>query len=425
MHRKVNNLNSFKAHPAWSEVQIICQNLVSNGFEALLAGGCVRDLVMNRMPKDFDIATNATPDQIIELYPKALSVGREFGVIILAFQNFQIEIASFRKDGPYLDGRRPSHISFATPNEDAMRRDFTINALFLDLKEMHIIDDVNGLTDIDAKIIRAVGDPEKRFSEDKLRMLRALRFSSQLEFKIDAKTLLAIENQSREITVVSGERIKDELTKWILSSNLKPCLMSLWSTGLIRSIHPIFENHFDQYEFDRILQFFSKDLSKLNALTKFGIFFSFITKQNQKDEFDRLKKILKDLKFSSDQSAMLQWVLQNSFNLVEFEKLRLSHQIEICAHPYFKLLEEFTEATDLNIYSLLEPRFKRLKEEYLVDGQLPRPLINGDDLKLIGIKAGKDMGSLLSEIYSLQIEKELSSADEARNYAKSRLKLQK
>lgn len=421
MQKVACDLIFFESHVAWPEVLKICKNLNQNGFEAFLAGGCVRDLVMARQPKDFDIATNATPDQIVELYPQALSVGREFGVIILAYEKFQIEIATFRKDGPYLDGRRPSSIRFTTAEEDSKRRDFTINAIFLDIKESLIIDYVSGLEDIKSQCIRAVGDPFLRFSEDKLRMLRALRFSSQLEFQIEEETMRAIQKEHACITQVSGERIKDELTKWLESSNLEPCLTGLWATGLLKSLHPTFQKQFSEKNYLVLRSHFSEDLSKLRIDSKFCLLFSFIIQKNQTDEFDTLKNTLKDLKFSGEQTSVISWTLTNYFKLLGFENLRLSDQIELCAHLHFSNLEQFTQIIHPELSKKLWPLISNLRRQFLPNGALPRAFLDGEILKSLGAKPGRAMGELLKEIYRLQMEHQLTSKEQALEYAKNSL----
>ena len=420
MQKVVHNLKIFEGHEAWNEVKLICEDIRTRGFEALLAGGCVRDLVMGRIPKDFDIATNATPEEILKIYPDALDVGREFGVSILAFQTFQVEIASFRKDGPYLDGRRPSSVSFTTAKEDALRRDFTVNALFLNIKTGEIIDYVGGLQDIQTKLLKAVGDPQLRFSEDKLRMLRALRFSSQLEFEIEGETMRAIQKLHQSIQQVSSERIKDELTKWLTTSNLKPCLDGLWSTGLLKSLHHSFEKLFDEKCFGQLSGFFVEDLTRYQLTTKFCLLFSFIIQKNQTDGSEILKQLLKDLKFSNEQSAVIQWTLTNYFKLLGFKNLRLSDRIEMCAHQSFRVLEEFVSLFNPQLSKILGPEVDRLKMDYLPKGILPQPLINGESLKALGLKPGREMGELLKEIFRLQLEKKISSSDEALNFAKKK-----
>ena len=211
--------NLLEEHSQWNAVKEVCSRLRDAGFEALLAGGCVRDLIMHREPNDFDVATDATPDQIESLFPKCLLVGKAFGVIILPFDGFQIEVATFREDLQYKDGRRPEGVKFSTPKADAQRRDFTINALFYDPIKREIIDFIDGQADIKAKILRTVGDPNHRFDEDKLRLLRAIRFAAQLDFRIEDGTLRAVETHAKDVSVVSHERIRDELIKLLKSPN--------------------------------------------------------------------------------------------------------------------------------------------------------------------------------------------------------------
>ncbi len=421
MRNVVSNLDIFNSHPAWPEVQKIWANLNANGFEALLAGGCVRDLIMHRVPKDFDIATNATPDEVAKLYPKALSVGREFGVIILAYENFQIEIASFRRDGPYLDGRRPSHIVLATPEEDARRRDFTVNALFFNIGSLEVIDYVDGVKDIQAKLIKAVGDPALRFTEDKLRMLRALRFSSQLDFEIEASTLRAISEKRNELGQVSSERITDEICKWLNCSNLLPCLNGLWTTGLLKRLHSNFEKYFDQSAYDDLTSYFSTSLINISISVKLCLLFSCFVKKNQDIEFDDLKHSLKSMKFSKDQISEVLWILKYYFKFFNFKDLALYEQIEICAHSSVSSLRDFSRIVNPSLSKSLEPQFLLINKEYLVNAKLPKAFLDGESLKALGFKPGREMGEALKEIYRLQIEKKITTPQEALNFAKRKL----
>ncbi len=198
-------------------VKAICDRLNSAGFDAVLAGGSVRDGLMGVCPKDFDVATNALPDEVEAIFEKTVAVGKQFGVIVVPQSNGLdgIEIATFRRDGNYEDGRRPTGVIFADRREDAYRRDFTVNALFFDPKENSIIDYVGGRLDIENKILRVVGDPTLRFREDKLRLLRAVRFTGQLGFELEPETEAAIRLMAKELSVVSRERIRDEVDKML------------------------------------------------------------------------------------------------------------------------------------------------------------------------------------------------------------------
>lgn len=188
----------------------IVKVLRRNGFVALLAGGCVRDMLLRRIPKDYDVATDARPEKIISLFNRTLKVGAKFGVIIVLLDNCKVEVATFRSEADYIDGRHPQKVRFSDPEGDASRRDFTINGMFFDPIKKMVIDYVDGQTDLKKRIIRTIGLPELRFGEDYLRMLRAVRFSAQLCFKIDSKTFDAICKNAHNITQISGERISME-----------------------------------------------------------------------------------------------------------------------------------------------------------------------------------------------------------------------
>ena len=230
----------YRQHPQLRElfqfVEQTCAELRGQGFKAYLAGGCVRDFLLGRTPSDFDVATDATPDQVEKLFPKTLAIGKQFGVIVVLQGDLQIEVATFRKDGVSENGRHPTSVDFCDAKEDALRRDFTVNALFYDLEAGKVIDYVAGLQDLKAQVLRAVGDPGLRFREDHLRILRAVRFTSQLGFIIEPVTLTAISENSELASKVSGERIQMELGKLILGSNFEKAFELLVSKKLLESL---------------------------------------------------------------------------------------------------------------------------------------------------------------------------------------------
>src|SRR5262249_48478818 len=197
----------------------IANRLRSEGHIAYFAGGCVRDIVRHVTPKDYDVATSATPEMVQKLFPRTHAVGAHFGVIIVLEDGFQFEVATFRSDEAYIDGRHPSAVHFSSPEEDAQRRDFTINGMFYDPVAEQVIDLVGGQADIDAKLVRAIGEPAKRFAEDRLRMLRAVRFATALDYEIDEKTWEALLANASSINQISAEPIRDELVRIFLSPN--------------------------------------------------------------------------------------------------------------------------------------------------------------------------------------------------------------
>jgi len=216
----------------------IVKTLQSSGFEAYFAGGAVRDALMDKEPKDYDIATNATPEQVLELYPNANTIGKHFGVILIKVDRKAYEIATFRTDGSYNDGRRPDQVTFATAEEDATRRDFTINGLFYDPITDKLIDFVGGHSDIKSKQLKAIGNPAERFQEDALRLLRAVRFSVKTGFQIEPTTLQALHDNADLLSQISVERIAEEFSKIITSPERRKGLELLVDTGLMKHIIP-------------------------------------------------------------------------------------------------------------------------------------------------------------------------------------------
>src|SRR5580692_8603958 len=189
----------------------ICATLRRNGHQAYLVGGCVRDLILGREPADYDVATDARPERVQELFPRSLAVGARFGVILVVEEGVQVEVATFRSDVGYSDGRHPDHVVYAdSPQEDVQRRDFTINGLLMDPATGEVLDFVGGRADLQAGIVRAIGDPRLRFAEDKLRMLRAVRFAARFGFQIEPQTLAAAQELAAQVTQVSPERIREE-----------------------------------------------------------------------------------------------------------------------------------------------------------------------------------------------------------------------
>ena len=231
----------------------IIKELRQHGFQAYLAGGCVRDLLLKREPADYDIATSATPAEVMEMFPDTYAVGAQFGVVLVPLPEDQrapadenvisktraVEVATFRSDLGYSDGRRPDEVRFSQdPREDVARRDFTINGMMLDPVSSEVLDFVGGRRDLGAGIVRAIGDPKVRLAEDKLRMLRAVRFAARFEYAIEAETLVAIQGLAHEIRVVSRERVRDELTKMLIEGHARRAFLLLDESGLLKEVLP-------------------------------------------------------------------------------------------------------------------------------------------------------------------------------------------
>src|SRR6184192_4053826 len=234
-------MNSVKSSPMEKVAREVAARLRESGHIAYFAGGCVRDMVRGLIPKDYDIATDARPEAVQGLFPHTFAVGAHFGVIIVLENGFQFEVATFRSDDEYIDGRHPSAVHFSSPEEDARRRDFTINGMFYDPVAEEVIDLVGGRADIAAKLVRAIGDPAQRFAEDRLRMLRAVRFAAVLDYQIDKGTWDALTSNAPSINQISAERIREELVRIFLSPNRVRGWDLLDASGLMRAILPELE----------------------------------------------------------------------------------------------------------------------------------------------------------------------------------------
>src|SRR5215475_8530180 len=215
----------------------ICDELIHHGFQALLAGGCVRDLLLGREPADYDVATNVTPEKVMELFPESVAVGAQFGVILVPRDGHKVEVATFRSDVSYSDGRHPDAVVYAqTAEEDVQRRDFSVNGLLMRHDTGEILDFVGGRNDLQARTIRAIGQADKRFEEDKLRMLRAVRFAARFGFEIEHETFSSIRKHANEIGQVSAERVRDELTKMLCEGAAGAAFRLLDRTGLLQMV---------------------------------------------------------------------------------------------------------------------------------------------------------------------------------------------
>src|SRR5580658_3430815 len=217
----------------------ICEKLFEAGHQAYLVGGCVRDLELGREPADYDVATDALPERVVSLFPGSLTIGAKFGVILVHEGDADVEVATFRSDVGYSDGRHPDRVIFSrTAEEDVRRRDFTINGLLLDPRTNDVLDFVGGREDLRAGLVRAIGDPDRRFGEDKLRMLRAVRFAARFGFQIEPATFAAIRELAPQITQVSPERIREELTKLLTEGAARRGFELLDETGLLAVVLP-------------------------------------------------------------------------------------------------------------------------------------------------------------------------------------------
>ncbi len=415
------------------------------GFTAYFAGGCVRDLIMKEKPKDYDIATTATPDEIEKLFPKCVPVGKQFGVMVVVIQKQHFEVATFRREGAYRDGRHPDEIAFTTPQEDAKRRDFTVNGLFYDPLKHCVIDYVEGKKDIQRKLVRTIGDPEARFQEDRLRLLRAVRFAANLGFKIESKTWQAIKRLRKEIHSVSQERVRDELIKMFTRPNAGRGLELLSESGLLAEIlpeveamkgvqqPPEFHPEGDVFVHTKMLM---DQLKNPSITLAFGALLHDVGKPSTfSDEGERIhfynhpnvgaqmaREILTRLRFSNREIEDIVSCVDNHMKFANVKEMRVGKLKQFVARENFPVELEMHKIDclashgKLELYRFLKSKMKEFKQEDLK----PKRLISGNDLIALGIEPGPIMKEILEEVYSLQLESKIASQDEAIRWVKKR-----
>ncbi len=411
----------FAKHPHWQQVISIVQKLNARGYVAFLAGGAVRDALLGRSMHDFDIVTDARPDDLGRLFPNALDIGKQFGIMMIpvdggekpAQHGDKIEIATFRSDGDYLDGRHPQSVSFSNAEEDAKRRDFTVNAIFFDIQNDRVIDYVDGLKDLKNGVVRAVGEPKKRFAEDKLRLLRAVRFSAQLGFQIDADTLRAIHELADEISVVSRERITAELERLAQSRRVAAGFSTLIDTRLFHAIFTTF-----QFVESKLLrQKFLEALSLLSGVGSLEMILSLMVVLEQEHGAVQLN-LFEHLALSRASRERVSFLVRG----VETIKSGGEDALLILNTEDGPLLSEFGFTLE-SIGLLPQRRMADTLDRFLnladSSGKLPRPFLSGDDLKNLGFKPGPKFGEILTELYRKQLRGEIQTREEALRAAKS------
>ncbi len=419
----------------------LVRRLQDDGFIAYFAGGCVRDRLLNQEPKDYDIATNAVPEQVTERFRRTSLVGAHFGVVLVKEPEASFEIATFRADGEYRDGRHPESVTFSSPEEDAKRRDFTINGLFEDPIEDRIIDFVGGQEDLQNQVLRAIGVPRERFHEDFLRMLRAIRFAARLGFAMDESTMRAIREERRGIHQISAERIREELVRILIHPSRLQGFDLLHESGLLEEIlpemmalqgceqPPQFHPEGDVFVHTRLM------LSLLPEEASLPLVLSVLLHDIAKpatytydEEAERIRfnghdrigagmteDILRRLKFSNDVINATVEAVANHMNFKDVQKMRTAKLKRFMARPHFDdelelhRVDCMGSSGKLDNYEFL----KEKKEEFESEPLIPEPLIRGDELIRMGWKPGPIIGEILEAVQTLQLEGELKTHDEA------------
>lgn len=421
----------------------IVKTLREKGFEAYFVGGCVRDMIRKEKPSDFDIASNAGPGNIRKIFSHTIPVGEAFGVMIVRLDGNSFEVSTFRTESDYKDGRRPGRVQFSDAKEDALRRDFTVNGLYYDPVKRETVDWVGGQRDIRARLIRTIGSPQRRFQEDKLRMLRAARFAANLDFKIESKTLAAIRRMRKQIRAVSSERIRDELVKMFTGPWPAKGLDWLDKTGLLEVVLPEVEAlkgvaqprqyhpEGDVYKHTRLMLSF---LKKPPLVLAFGSLLHDIGKpktfRRAKDRIrfnghDRVgarmtEEILTRLKFSNEAKEQIVACVDGHMRFKDAPGMKRSTLLRLFQRKTFATeLEQhrydcLASHKDLKIWRFLKRELRKLSKEQI----RPEPFLRGRDLLELGFAAGPALGKILREAEEKQLEGEFKTKLDALEWAK-------
>ena len=392
----------------------IVRRLQEQGFEALLAGGCVRDMLLGRKPKDYDIATNARPKDVVKLFPRTLTVGAKFGVVIVLLRDGQVEVATFRTEAGYRDGRHPDEVEFTDAAEDASRRDFTINGMFYDPLTEKVIDYVEGQADLARQIVRTIGAPQERFGEDYLRMLRAIRFSTRLGFAIEPATFAAIQHNAQRIVRISGERIATELEAILVDPNRQTGAAMLFDSGLAQAIFPGLPLGHSQ----EAVAISSRLRKRVDFALALAAFFAGC-------DADEALACCEILKLSRRATKHLAFLLTHSGRLLD-DAMALASLKRLLGTPYFWDLYELERAAQkaANNKAALAAlaRLRRRVQTLRGVNVRPKPLLSGHDLIRLGARRGPTVGQLAEELYIAQLEGLVGTSEQALDWAQSWLR---
>jgi poly(A) polymerase len=428
----------------------ICDTLRRNGHQALLAGGCVRDLQLGREPADYDVATDATPERVLELFPDGITVGAQFGVILVYREDIKVEVATFRSDIGYSDGRHPDRVVYAlTAKEDVQRRDFTINGMLMRPENGEVLDYVGGQADLKAGLIRAIGEPALRFDEDKLRLMRAVRFAARFGFAIEPKTFKAIRQHAQEVTSVSAERLRDELTKMLTEGAARRALELLEETGLLPVVlpeisamkgvqqPPQFHPEGDVWIHTRLM---IEQLPAGSAPTlAWGILLHDVGKpptfKSVEETGDRIRfdghvdvgvrmaeQICRRLRFSNEDTEQILALIANHMRFKDVE------QMKPATLKRFLRLSRFEEHLELHRRDCLSSNrrlesygyIQRILAETPPEQIRPPRLLTGDDLKKMGYAPGPLFSEILRRVEDAQLEGQINSKEEAEALVRER-----
>ncbi len=425
----------------------IVRTLRDHGHQAYLVGGCVRDLLLGREPTDYDVTTDATPDEVMRLFPETYAVGAQFGVVLVPLpkeevskeENDAVEVATFRSDIGYSDGRHPDHVRYSKDvREDVERRDFTINGLLLDPMTNEVLDYVGGRDDLKAGIVRTIGDPERRFGEDKLRMLRAVRFAARFDYTIDPQTFAAIQKLASQIHQVSRERVREELTKMLTEGHARRAFVLLDESGLLREILPEISRmkgveqppqfHPEGDVFVHTLLLLDKLPQPCPPTLAWGALLHDVGKPPTFRVAERIRfdghvdvgvkmgqEILHRLRFSNDDTEQILALIDNHMKFANVQQMKESTLKKFIRMPQFDehlqlhRIDCLSSHGDLTSYNFTQEKIANMPPESV----RPKPLITGEDLIAAGYAPGPRFKEILGAVEDGQLEGRLGTRDDA------------
>jgi poly(A) polymerase len=427
----------------------ICATLRREGQQAYFVGGCVRDLNLGREPADYDVCTDARPDRVQQLFPQSIAVGAKFGVILVVEDEAQVEVATFRSDVGYSDGRHPDKVVYSdTPQEDVQRRDFTINGLLLDPAKGETLDFVDGLTDLRAGIVRAIGDPMLRFTEDKLRMMRAVRFAARFGFQIERETMAAAQSLAARITQVSAERIRDELTKLLTEGAARRGFELLDETELLPAVLPDIARmkgvqqppqfHPEGDVWIHTLLLLEKLLPHCSPTLAWGVLLHDVGKPptftpatgpgtrirfNGHEELGArmAEHVCRELRFSNEDTEQIENLVANHMRFKDVPQMRDATLKRFVRLPHFEEHLELHRLDCLASHGSLENYafVQKFLMETPAEKVYPPKLVTGDDLKAMGLVPGPRFKEILLAVEEAQLEGRLQDRESALQFARA------
>lgn len=412
----------------------VLRGLRAAGHTTYFAGGCVRDQLLGRAPRDYDVATSARPEQVRALFPRTEAVGEAFGVVLVLEQGQAVEVATFRDDGQYSDGRRPDEVRFTTPERDAQRRDFTINGLFQDPESGQVFDFVGGSADLDARLLRAIGDPERRFQEDRLRVLRAVRFAAELGFELEPRTAAAVKAFAPQLQGLAWERVSHELTRLLLCPGRARGLRLLMELGLVEALLPelmAMQGCEQPPQFHPEGDVWTHTLLALDALVDpssalvwatllhdVGKPACFSQAPGDRIRFNRHEAVGAEMAEAVCRRLRMSQELTAGITALVLDHLLVGHARELREAKLKRLLRrpDFGDLLELHRVDCVASHgqlgmldFCRSKmEAFAVQGKeeslQPKPLLNGHDLLNLGLKPGPQFHAILESLEDAQLE---------------------